>query len=127
MKSSLAITAVLLGLVLLGGSLSARATLRQSQRYESAAQELRLMVLESDWERAEAVLQAYRESWEKTESWMQLFVDHQDTDALSSAMEQVLAGIEAREPGLCLEGCLALGESAEHLYHRDALTWENVL
>jgi hypothetical protein len=48
-------------------------------------------------------------------------------DAVTSALKKIEAGISSRELSLCLEACAELGEHAEHLYHRDALTLGNVL
>ena len=43
------------------------------------------------------------------------------------ALQHVLAGVGARDMSACLEACRTLRECAEHIHHRDAFTWGNVL
>lgn len=98
-----------------------------SQRYESAAEELRVMTEDSDWPRAEETVAAYREDWRNTVPWLQILINHEDIDDVTLALERLQAGIEAQEQSACFEACAELKENARHIYHRDAFTLGNVL
>lgn len=76
---------------------------------------------------AEAALQKCRNVWKQKVPWLQTLINHDDVDAVTTALKKIEAGISSRELPLCLEACAELGEHAEHLYHRDALTLGNVL
>ena len=87
-----------------------------------------MVLTESEnWQRAEETAQAYLERWKQTERWLQILINHDDTDDVTLALQHVLAGIGARDMSACLEACHTLRECAGHIHHRDAFTWGNVL
>ena len=127
MRTSLTLALILLAVVIAGGVVCSGLTSRVSDQYISAAEEMIVLTGAGEWQRAEETAQAYLERWEGMERWLQILINHDDTDDVNLALEHVLAGIQARDVSLCLESCCTLRECAEHIYHRDAFTWGNVL
>lgn len=127
MRSRLFISIALLLLVVAGGMLNARVARGISDRYVSAAEELLVLTESGQWQRAADTAGAYHASWEKTLSWLQILINHEDGDSLSRALLMVESGIRTRDVSLCVQGCGEMKEAAQHLYHRDALTLGNVL
>lgn len=127
MRSRLFISIALLLLVVAGGMLNARVARGISDRYVSAAEELLVLTESGQWQRAADTAGAYHASWEKTLSWLQILINHEDGDSLSKALLMVESGIRTRDVSLCVQGCGEMKEAARHLYHRDALTLGNVL
>ncbi len=65
--------------------------------------------------------------WEGACAWIQLWVNHADTDAVSHALRGLLASLNQRDR---LSSMLYYGECVEnfaHLHHRDAFTLKNIL
>lgn len=127
MRSRLFISIALLLAVVAGGMLNARVARGISDRYVSAAEELLVLTESGQWQRAADTAGAYHASWEKTLSWLQILINHEDGDSLSRALLMVESGIRTRDVSLCVQGCGEMKEAAQHLYHRDALTLGNVL
>ena len=127
MRSRLFISIALLLLVVAGGMLNARVARGISDRYVSAAEELLVLTESGQWQRAADTAGAYHASWEKTLSWLQILINHEDGDSLSRALLMVESGIRTRDVSLCVQGCDEMKEAAQHLYHRDAFTLGNVL
>ena len=127
MRSRLFISIALLLVVVAGGMLNARVARGISDRYVSAAEELLVLTESGQWQRAADTAGAYHASWEKTLSWLQILINHEDGDSLSRALLMVESGIRTRDVSLCVQGCDEMKEAAQHLYHRDALTLGNVL
>jgi len=127
MRSGLAISLVLLAVVIVCGVMNIHLTKELSNRYISAAEELREMVLAGEWRRAGETVEAYHDRWKDTLEWLQMLINHADGDEVSSALECIGAGVEAQDLVTCLQGCAQLREAAEHLYHRDAFTLGNIL
>lgn len=127
MRTSLIISLVLLALTIAAGCLEEAETRRLSDRYVSAAEELRIMTADSDWTRAGDAASAYLDTWQRTVPWLQILINHDDIDDVTLALERLQAAIEAREQGACFEACAELQENARHIYHRDAFTLGNVL
>lgn len=127
MRSRLFISIALLLAVVAGGMLNARVARGISDRYVSAAEELLVLTESGQWQRAADTAGAYHASWEKTLSWLQILINHEDGDSLSRALLMVESGIRTRDVSLCVQGCGEMKEAARHLYHRDALTLGNVL
>lgn len=127
MRSSLMISLVLLAVVIVCGVANIYVTRDISNRYVSAAEELREMTKVQEWERAAETVEAYHQRWKGTLEWLQMLINHSDGDEVSRALERIEAGIQAQEIATCLEGCAELREAAEHIYHRDAFTLGNIL
>lgn len=127
MRTSLIISLVLLIVVIAGGMLEEMETEVLCSRYTSAAEELRVMAEKSDWRRAQETVAAYTSDWEKTASWLQLLINHEDIDDVTLALVYLEAAIAAKEQAACFEACAELKENARHIHHRDAFTLGNVL
>lgn len=127
MRTSLWIAIVLLALTIGGGLLEEGETRILSDRYVSAAEELRIMTEKQEWQRAQETVSAYISAWEETVPWLQVLINHEDIDDVTLALERLQAGIEAQEQANCFEACAELKENARHIYHRDAYTLGNVL
>lgn len=126
MRSGLIISLTLLAVVIVCGVMNIHLTRDISNRYVSAAEELRIMTQDEDWPRAAETVQAYHTDWKDTLEWLQMLINHADGDEVSRALERIEAGIQDQDRGTCLEGCAELKEAAEHIYHRDAFTLGNV-
>lgn len=127
MKTNLWVAMALLVIVIAFGVWSAGLMSGLSARYISASEELLLLTQDQQWQRADEVVSAYRESWNDISEWLQMIVIHEELDAVDIALKRVHAGIRAQDQSLCYEGCAELRENAEHLWHRDAFTLGNVL
>lgn len=127
MRTSLVISFVLLLLTVGGGFLEEAETRILSERYISAAEELRIMSEKQEWSRAKDAINAYIDSWENTVPWLQILINHEDIDDVTLALVRLKAAVAAQEQGDCYEACAELRENAGHIYHRDAFSWGNVL
>ncbi len=127
MRTSVWVAIALLAVMIGGGIASGAAVKEQSDRYLSAAEEMRILVADKQWQRAQQTAQAYRERWKETSPWLQMIIDHEDIDSVTLALEHLLAGLEGQDEAECFNACVELREHAQHLYHRDAFTLSNVL
>ena len=127
MKTGVWISLILLVLTIGLGVWSGTEVRALSEEYAANADELRTLAEAENWAGAEAALRKSRSVWEQKVPWLQTLINHDDVDAVTTALKKMEAGIASRELSLCLEACAELGEHAEHLYHRDALTMGNVL
>lgn len=79
------------------------------------------------WQAAAARVEQLALRWEGACAWVQLWVNHADTDAVSHALRGLLASVNQRDH---LSSMLYYGECVEnfaHLHHRDAFTLKNIL
>lgn len=127
MRSRLTISLVLLAVVVACGVMNMYLTKDISNRYISAAEELRIMTSSGEWQRAGETAQTYHDTWKETLSWLQMLINHDDGDEVTRALVRLQAGIESRDASSCLEACAEMREAAEHIYHRDAFTLGNIL
>jgi Na+(H+)/acetate symporter ActP len=84
-------------------------------------------IRKENWEEAKKAVEAMRNEWEKTCQWLQLWVNHDDTDDVSLSIEQLAAAIEVKDVHMSLIISAELGESLRHIYHRDALRFSNIM
>lgn len=127
MRTGLVIAACVVAMVLVGGVLNQRTTAAIAEAYVQTAAELHEMCRQKDWQRSMDEVLARRQSWERTEKWLQMLINHEDTDAVMQALGAIRAGIEAEDLASCYAACHQLNEAAEHIYHRDAFTLGNIL
>ena len=128
MKTGVWISLILLALTIGLGVWSGEEVRALSEEYAASAEELRTLCGsgELDGRGGCAAKMPERVGRQKV-PWLQTLINHDDVDAVTTALKKIEAGISSRELPLCLEACAELGEHAEHLYHRDALTLGNVL
>lgn len=127
MRTGLWISLLLLGATLALGWWEECENEVLSQRYVSAAEELRTLADMQDWPRADEVVAAYIEEWQQTVPWLQILINHEDIDDVTLALVKLQAAIRAQEQSACFEACAELKENARHIYHRDAFSLGNVL
>lgn len=127
MRTSVWIALALLTVTLAAGLVTQGAMQGISERYISAAQELRSMTAHEEWQRARETTQVYLEDWRSLEPTLQMLINHDDTDDVTLSLVLLEAAIEAQDMAGCLTACAQLEENAQHLYHRDAFTLGNVL
>ncbi len=127
MRTGLAISLVLLALTLGAGWAEENENRLLSRKYESAAEELRIMADKGEWKRAEETIEAYLQSWQETVPWLQVLINHEDIDDVTLALVRLQAAILAEDETACFEACAELKENALHIHHRDAFTLGNVL
>ena len=127
MRTSLIISAALLILTIAAGCWTGHAALALSERYVSAAEELRTLTAMGDWTRAADVVSAYIADWEDVVPRLQLLINHEDIDDITLALVRLQASISQQDSADCAAACAELRENARHIYHRDAFTLGNVL
>lgn len=127
MRTSLWIAIGLLAVVLLTGAVTSVQMRGISDRYVSAAEELFVLTVLGDWVRSAETAADYLTDWRSVVPKLQMLINHDDTDAVTLALVRLQAAIAARDAAGALSACAELRENAEHLYHRDAFTWANVL
>lgn len=121
------ISLILLVLTIAAGILEEKVTMRLSEQYVSAAQELRIMMEDENWPKAAETIGAYSEKWEHEVAWLQVLINHEDIDDVTLALERLHALIDAQDQTAGYEVCAELEENARHIHHRDAFTLGNVL
>ena len=112
MKTGVWISLILLALTIGLGVWSGEEVRALSEEYAASAEELRTLAEAENWAGAEAALQKCQSVWKQKVPWLQTLINHDDVDAVTTALKKIEAGISSH---------------AEHLYHRDALTLGNVL
>ena len=127
MRTNWVITLALLAAVLAGSLWLSQRAEDVSQRFAGAAAEMRQLTEAQDWEAAAHRLTALQQEWEDTFPGLQMQLNHEDTDELTLAMRTLEAGIRTQSAPLCALGCTQMEESAQHLSHRDAFNWANIL
>lgn len=127
MRTSLWIAIGLLAVILLAGAVTSLQMQGISDRYVSAAEELFVLSAQGDWARAAEASTAYLQDWRDLVPKLQMLINHDDTDSVTLSLVTLQAAVAAKDPAGALAACAQLREHAEHLYHRDAFTWANVL
>lgn len=127
MRTSTVVLVVILVVVIVGGVLTSQGASTMSERYVSASRELLVLTEDGQWERSAQLLSDYQHSWEESLHWLQMLINHEDTDDVTLAMTKIEAGVRRKDAALCALGCNELQEAARHIYHRDAFTLANIL
>ncbi len=127
MRTSLTVSLILLVLTIAAGVLTAHMVQDLSERYVSAAEELRILTEDGDWARAEAAVDDYLAAWKKASPWLQVLLNHEDADGVALSLGRLQLGIRAKDTDMCRDACAELREYARQVYQRDAFTLANVL
>lgn len=96
-------------------------------RYGDSLRPLGAAISQEDWQEAQRLADAVFTRWEGETAWIQLWINHADTDAVTRALRSLQTAIRARD---ALSAQLYLGDCVEnfaHLHHRDAFTLKNIL
>lgn len=127
MKRSLILTLLIAFLVLGLGVFCEVSNIRISQSYQERLITVGEAIAADDWQRAEQAAERIAVQWESAVSWVQLWVDHGDTDQVSESLRGLLTAImmaDKMNALLYYGDCL---ENFEHLHHQDAFTLKNIL
>lgn len=127
MKRSLIVSIVILVLVAAVGGGCELITHRLVRGYQEALTAIAGRLAVDRWQEAAARTERLSKQWEQASAWVQLWVNHADTDAVSHALRGLLASIRQQDS---LSSMLYYGECVEnftHLHHRDAFTLKNIL
>lgn len=127
MKRSLIVSLVILLLVAAVGGGCEMYTHRMVTDYQTALTEAAGDMANQRWQAAAGQVERLSLQWERACPWVQLWVNHADTDAVSHAFRGLLASLRQQDP---LSSMLCYGECVEnlaHLHHRDAFTLKNIL
>ncbi len=127
MKRSLIVSVVILVLVAAVGGGCELYTHRLVRSYQEALTAIAGRLAQGQWEEASARTERLSLRWEQACAWVQLWINHADTDAVSHALRGLQASLNQRD---LLSSMLYYGESVEnfaHLHHRDAFTLKNIL
>lgn len=117
---------ILLFVGAVGGSTEAYNT-SMVRRYKNELLLTADAVSREDWAAASRSVENLSMQWEKECSWVQLWVNHAETDAVSRSLQGLLTALGQRD---LLSVRLYYGECVEnfaHLHHRDAFTLKNIL
>ncbi len=117
------LTAVIVAVGIASTSISANISHDFSQDLSVVEESIR----KENWEEAMRAVDDMILEWEETCQWLQIWVNHTDTDDVNMAIERLAAAIELNDKYASLIIGAELGESLRHIYHRDALTIANIL
>ncbi|MBQ9196292.1 MAG: DUF4363 family protein [Clostridia bacterium] len=98
-----------------------------ARRYALALEPVEKAVEEENWEDAASRTSMLLSQWERESGFIQLWINHADTDAVSHALRGLLTAARNADS---LSALLFYGdclENFDHLHHRDAFTLKNIL
>lgn len=127
MRRSLILLLVVTVLVLGLGVLCEWGNQRVSQKYQDAMLQVGVALGDGRWEQAETMTMAISSAWARESGWVQLWVNHADTDNVTQALRGLMSAISLQDEMNALlyySDCL---ENFGHLHHRDAFTLKNIL
>ena len=97
MKTGVWISLILLALTIGLGVWSGEEVRALSEEYVASAEELRTLAEAENWAGAEAALQKCQSVWKQKVPWLQTLINHDDVDAVTTALKKIEAGISSRE------------------------------
>lgn len=127
MKATVWTVVILFILIVAIGIASAAVSAGISQDFTKDLQTAEESIRGEEWDKAEAAVKDMAKEWEATCVWLQLWVNHGDTDEVNLGLERLQAALEAQDKALSLWAAAELNESLRHIYHRDALRMGNIL
>lgn len=127
MRGAVILSVCLLALVAVLGVADLQVTAGVAEEYMAAADTLQDLCAQKNWQRTLEEVEVRCRTWAETEAWLQMLVNHEDTDAVAMALLTIRAGAEAQDAATALAGCHQLREAAEHIRHRDNFTLGNIL
>ncbi len=127
MKATVWTVVILFILIVAIGITSAAVSAGISKDFTSDLQDAEESIRSGGWEEAGAAVKDMAKEWEATCAWLQLWVNHYDTDEVNLGLERLQAALEAQDTALSLWAAAELSESLRHIYHRDALRLGNIL
>ncbi len=98
-----------------------------SEMYVDQVRELEELARAGDMAGAQKMLTDIATEWREKETFLQLWVVHQDTDTVTRHIIGVQVGLTLGDEALFFDHSAQLIEALRHLHHRDDLTLGNVL
>ncbi len=127
MKGTLVTVIILLVLIIAIGIATATISANVSKQYTAELEEAEVSIRADDWEAARNAIEEMAGRWEETCEWLQLWVNHRDTDEVNLGLDRLSAALEAEDKSLSLWAAAELNESLRHIEHRDSLRIGNIL
>ncbi len=127
MGKKIVLVAITLPILIIAGFLSMWFTQGLSEEYCQLTRQAEERVQAGDFAAAQQTLTELATKWDKMEPLLQMWICHADTDGVAAHLRGAQAGLMARDTAAFLLESAALTEALEHLHHRDALTWSNLL
>lgn len=127
MRRCVIVIAVILALVVCAGGLCEGYNSALVRRYRQVLLPISAAIQQENWQEAARQTAALAQQWDREAGWVQLWIHHAETDAVSHALNGLSASLAARDT---LSSWLYYGECIEnfaHLHHRDAFTLKNIL
>lgn len=127
MRRSLTVSIAIVFLILSVGLFCEGAAGEAARHYQGRLTEINARLQQAEWTEARQMLLALSSQWEKESGWMQLWIHHAETVAVSHALRGLIASAQAEDPLSCqlyFDECM---ENFDHLHHRDAFTLKNIL
>lgn len=121
---TLVVITLLLGLMGWGGSSLSRSA---AQSFFQEAQQLEDRVLQGDWAQMIQILDTFENRWTDTCSWLQLWIDHRDTEAVTLALARIRAGALLQDASLTMDAIAELKAACLHLHYRNDLRLQNLI
>lgn len=100
---------------------------RISNDYQARVRQMEQAVRAEAWEQAFILYDEMDQHWQKVRPFLQLWINHRDTDEINQSLLELGVLLEARLLPESLQVLEVLYEHVNHLYHRDALTLSNLL
>lgn len=127
MKSKILSIAIALPLIIILGITSMMHTQTISKHYIASIRQLEDHVRGAEWVQAQQVLTEVADHWDKEKPLLQLWVEHADTDSISTYLKELQVWLLLQNNRDALVSSAKLIESLEHLHHKDDLILANLL
>jgi len=127
MRRHICIFVISLLLILAAGLFTNRYCRILSLDYEAMIDVMRDNIQIENWKAAREQYDSMLYSWYRVRPLINIWIDHTDTDAVTTGLAELAVCIDAQEKRESLRLLATLWESVEHLYHREALTLPNLL
>ncbi|MBQ8535875.1 MAG: DUF4363 family protein [Clostridia bacterium] len=121
---TLVVILVLLSLIGWGGAWLTR---NASKSFYQEAEMLEEQLLKGDWAGLKQRMEALEPRWLAARNWLQLWINHKDTDDVTLSLGRLRAGMLLQDASLTMDAIAELKEACLHLYHRDALRLTNLI
>lgn len=127
MKVTVWSIAILLVVVLGIGIISGICCENVTSEYRLKAQAVQAAVNQEDWETALTKLDEMRTGWDKVTTWLELFINHNETDDVALALRKLQTGLELQEKWLSLLAVDEVLDALHRINQREELTLTNLI
>lgn len=127
MRGMLTTAALSLILIIALGLVCTHQSRRASEIFGLLTEEVSAAIAQEDWEKALNLTRKMEQDWQKRESTLALFVNHEDVESVSMGLCQMRISLEEREKYHALLYAEELKEALSLMGDRDAFTLKNIL